>query len=70
MAKHEIQVEQDPTAQPEENIQLAIGAAINKHIAAKTLVEIDSMRQEATMKDLIALASTREGLATLVETQK
>jgi hypothetical protein len=48
---------------------LQLGAAVNKHIAAKNIVEIDQMRQEDTMRDLLALAATREGLAALIESQ-
>lgn len=49
---------------------LQLGAAVNKHIAAKNIAEIDQMRQEDTMRDILALTATREGLAALIESQK
>jgi hypothetical protein len=48
---------------------LQLGAAVNKHIAAKSIAEIDHMKQANTMRDLVELAATREGLAALIESQ-
>lgn len=67
--KQEIKNTNEPLMQPGEIIDLAVGAAINRHIAAKNIAHIDGMRQESTMRDLVALASTREGLAALQKTQ-
>lgn len=46
-----------------------IGYAVNKHIVAKNTPNLDRMRQEDAMRDLLALAQTREGLAALIASQ-
>ena len=69
MTEHEMRPGQDIVIQPETRIRM--GAALNAHAVSKDLAmaNIDHMRQEETMQRILGLASTREGLAALIETQ-
>lgn len=59
----------EPLMQPGEVIDLTVGAALNRHVAAKSIAHVQPMSQEATMRELVALASTREGLAAIQKIQ-
>lgn len=63
--KLEIKSTVEPVMQPGETIDLAVGAALSRHVAAKSIAHVEPASQEKTMRDLVALASTPEGLAAM-----
>ena len=47
-----------------------VAVAMNHHVVAKDISHIDEMRQHESMKRLLGLASTREGLQALIELKR
>lgn len=47
-----------------------IAVAMNHHVVAKDIAHIDEMRQHESMKRLLGLASTRDGLQALIDLKR
>lgn len=50
-----------------QKIKTEVAVAMNQHIVAKEINHIDELRQKDTMRRLLSLASTREGLSAIQE---
>jgi len=50
-----------------QKIKTEVAVAMNQHIVAKEINHIDELRQRDTMRRLLSLASTREGLSAIQE---